>query len=122
MILGCIDIGSNTTRLLVADAGGGHLRELVTQRAFTRIGRSLSRGGEIPSAKITETAEVAGTQARVAREVGAEQVVAVATAAIRGAANREELCTAVEHAGGMPLSVLSSDCLLYTSPSPRDRS
>ena len=109
MILGCIDIGSNTTRLLVADAGGGHLRELVTQRAFTRIGRSLSKGGAIPAQKIAETAEVAATQARVAREVGAEQIVAVATAAIRSAPNREELCTAVEHAGGMPLRVLSSE-------------
>ena len=108
MILGCIDIGSNTTRLLVADAGND-LRELVTQRAFTRIGKSLSDGGAIPPEKIAETAEVAATQARVAREVGAEQVVAVATAAIRRASNREELCSAVERAGGMPLTVLSGD-------------
>ena len=41
LICACIDIGSNTTRLLVADAGSGQLRELVTQRAFTRIGKSL---------------------------------------------------------------------------------
>ena len=110
MICACIDIGSNTTRLLVADAGSGQLRELVNQRAFTRIGKSL-RGsdGSIPSAKIEETADVVRTQANVAREVGAEQVVAVATAAIRLAANREELCDAVSEAGGMELSVLSGE-------------
>jgi exopolyphosphatase / guanosine-5'-triphosphate,3'-diphosphate pyrophosphatase len=109
LILGCIDIGSNTTRLLVADAGAGHLRELVTQRAFTRIGKSLPEGGEIPAEKIAETADVVATQARVAREVGAEQVVAVATAAIRTATNRADLCDAVERAGGMPLTILSGN-------------
>ena len=109
MILGCIDIGSNTTRLLVADARKGRLRELVTQRAFTRIGKSLPEGGEIPPEKIAETAEVVATQTRVAREVGAEQIVAVATAAIRTALNRTELCEAVEEAGGMPLTILSGE-------------
>jgi len=109
VVLACIDIGSNTTRLLVADAGKGRLRELVTQRAFTRIGKGLPEGGEIPGKKISETAEVVASQARVAREVGAEQVVAVATAAIRTAVNRDELCEAVENAGGMPLTILSGD-------------
>ena len=109
MICACIDIGSNTTRLLVADAGNGRLRELVTQRAFTRIGASLLDGGRIPDDKIAETAEVVRTQTVVAREVGAEEVVAVATAAIRSAANREDLVTAVEEAGGMSLSVLTDE-------------
>ena len=44
--------------------------------------------------KIAETAEVVRTQAAVAAEVGAEQLVAVATAAIR-APNRDELVSAV---------------------------
>ena len=109
MICACIDIGSNTTRLLVADAGNGELRELVTQRAFTRIGRSLNSGGAIPAEKIAETAEVVRTQAAVAREVGAEQIIAVATAAIRNAPNRDELQSAVEQAGGMELGVLSGE-------------
>jgi exopolyphosphatase / guanosine-5'-triphosphate,3'-diphosphate pyrophosphatase len=109
LICACIDIGSNTTRLLVADAGNGQLRELVTQRAFTRIGKSLGSGGAIPSQKIAETAEVVATQAKVAREVGAEQIVGVATAAIRNAPNRDELLDAVAKAGGMRLEVLSGE-------------
>jgi exopolyphosphatase/guanosine-5'-triphosphate,3'-diphosphate pyrophosphatase len=109
LICACIDIGSNTTRLLVADAGDGRLRELVTQRAFTRIGKSLGNGAVIPAAKIAETADVVRTQAAVAGEVGAEQVVAVATAAIRAARNRDELVSAVESTGGMKLRVLSGE-------------
>ena len=109
MICACIDIGSNTTRLLVADAGDGRLRELVAQRAFTRIGKSLGNGGEIPLDKIAETAEVVRTQAAVASEVGAKNIVAVATAAIRTAPNRDQLVSAVQEAGGMELSVLSGE-------------
>jgi exopolyphosphatase / guanosine-5'-triphosphate,3'-diphosphate pyrophosphatase len=109
VICACIDIGSNTTRLLVADAGNGQLRELVTQRAFTRIGKSLGSAGAIPAEKIAETAEVVATQVKVAREVGAGHIVAVATAAIRNASNRSELLAAVQDAGGMPLEVLSGE-------------
>jgi exopolyphosphatase / guanosine-5'-triphosphate,3'-diphosphate pyrophosphatase len=109
LICACIDIGSNTTRLLVADAADGTLRELVTQRSFTRIGRSLGHGGSIPAEKIAETAEVVRTQAVVAREVGAEQIVAVATAAIRDAPNRDELVSGVSEAGGMDLTVLTGE-------------
>ena len=109
MIVGCIDIGSNTTRLLVADAGDGSLRELVTQRAFTRIGRSLGKGGAIPLKKVEETAEVVSTQAKVAREVGAQELAAVATAAIHNAVNRDELVAAVEARLGVPLRVLSGE-------------
>jgi exopolyphosphatase/guanosine-5'-triphosphate,3'-diphosphate pyrophosphatase len=109
LICACIDIGSNTTRLLVADAGEGRLRELVSQRAFTRIGKSLGNGSVIPREKIAETAEVVRTQATVATEVGAKDIVAVATAAIRTAENREELVSAVQHAGGMELSILSGE-------------
>ena len=109
MICACVDIGSNTTRLLVADAGGGVLRELVTQRAFTRIGKSLGRGGAIPAAKIAETAEVVRTQVAVAKEVGSERIVAVATAAIRNAPNRDELVSAVDRAAAVELDVISEE-------------
>jgi exopolyphosphatase / guanosine-5'-triphosphate,3'-diphosphate pyrophosphatase len=109
LICACIDIGSNTTRLLVADAGNGQLRELVTQRDFTRIGRSVDAGGAIPAEKIAETADVVATQAKVAREVGAEQIVTVATAAIRNAPNRDELLAAVGSVEGVRLEVLTGE-------------
>jgi exopolyphosphatase / guanosine-5'-triphosphate,3'-diphosphate pyrophosphatase len=109
LICACIDIGSNTTRLLVADAADGRLRELVNERAFTRIGRSLGDRGAIPGAKIAETAEVVARQVEVARELGAAQIVAVATAAIRNASNRDELRAAIERAGDMRLEVLTGE-------------
>ena len=109
VILGCIDIGSNTTRLLVAEAGDGVWRELTAERVFTCIRKSLDGGGRIPAEKVAETAAVVGAQARRARELGATEVVAVATASIRDAANRGDLERGVERALGAPLRVVSGE-------------
>jgi exopolyphosphatase/guanosine-5'-triphosphate,3'-diphosphate pyrophosphatase len=104
----CIDIGSNTTRLLVAEKLDGTLRELMAQRVFTRIGKAVHNGA-IPGEKVAETAEVVASQARMAREAGAGRIEAVATAAIRKAANRDELIAAVADRAGLPLRVLSEE-------------
>jgi exopolyphosphatase / guanosine-5'-triphosphate,3'-diphosphate pyrophosphatase len=109
VVIGCIDIGSNTTRLLVAEAAEGRLRELESQRVFTRLGRGLVEGGPIPAEKVAQTASVVAAQAAAARKAGAERLVAVATATIRDAPNRAVLARAVEDAGGVPLWILSGD-------------
>src|SRR5436190_9766384 len=83
MVCACIDIGSNTIRLLVATPRDGGLRELCQQRAFTRIGRAMRDDGRIGARKIDEVAEVVATQARTAEQLGAHALKAVATAAIR---------------------------------------
>ncbi|HEY1594567.1 MAG TPA: hypothetical protein VGF74_04165 [Thermoleophilaceae bacterium] len=106
MAYACIDIGSNTTRLLVAEPSSGRLRELMTQRAFTSLGKATTKG-RIPDEKIEETAEVVATQARLARELGAEDIAVVATAAVRSAKNRDEFGAAVEAESGLQVRVLS---------------
>ena len=107
MAYACVDIGSNTTRLLVADIDDGRLRELMTQRVYTRIGKSLVKKGRIPKSKIAEIADVVRTQARHAVEYGVERVEIVATAAIREAPNREDLCAEVEASADFPVRILS---------------
>jgi len=108
-VFGCIDIGSNTTRLLVAECEEGSLRELASQRAFTRIGKSLKKDGRIPTQKVDEIAAVVAAQARAAHESGVQQLVTVATAAIRDAPNRLVLADAVRRSGGGDLRVVSGD-------------
>src|SRR3954454_12270244 len=107
MVWACIDIGSNTTRLLVASPRNGGLRELCQQRAFTRIGRSLRDDGHIAERKIEEVAEVVATQARTAEQLGARGLKAVATAAIREAGNRADLVAAVRSRCGVDVHVLT---------------
>ena len=109
MAFACIDIGSNTTRLLVAEAAGPHLKEILQQRAFTRIGKGRRREDPIEAAKIAEVAEVVATQARVAGELDARALRTVATAAIRQAPNADELVDAVRSRAGVDVRVLSEE-------------
>jgi exopolyphosphatase/guanosine-5'-triphosphate,3'-diphosphate pyrophosphatase len=96
----CIDIGSNTTRLLVADVAQGRLEAVVQQRSFMRLGRAIAATGAIPPQLIEAVVDVVARQREVAAVAGAEHLRAVATAAIRRAANRAELIAAIrEHAG-----------------------
>ncbi|HKP90344.1 MAG TPA: hypothetical protein VJT75_10260 [Thermoleophilaceae bacterium] len=103
----CIDIGSNTTRLLVAACEGGRLRELMTQRVYTRLGKVIRKAGEMPADAIANETEVVATQVRHARELGAREIRIVATAAIRQAANRDDLVRSIAETTGLEPSVLS---------------
>ena len=105
MLCACIDIGSNTTRVLVADVVDGHLREVVQRRAFTRIGKGL-KGGEIPPAKTAEVATVVAEQRALVEQLGCAAVRVVATAAIRTCANASEFTAALREHGGVEVEVL----------------
>ena len=109
VLCGCIDIGSNTTRVLVAEASNGRLRELLQRRVFTRIGKGLKPGAEIPRAKIEEVADVVAAHRRLAEQVGADPLRTVATAAIRGAANRDEFAAVVSERGGVDVTILDGE-------------
>ncbi len=104
----CIDIGSNTTRLLVADCDARGLVECGQERAFTLIGRSLDADGAIPAAKVAEVIGVVVAQYAIARGLGAQQIRCVATAAVRRASNSGALARLISRAcDGLELEILS---------------
>ncbi len=105
----CIDIGSNTTRLLVAECDGERLLEIHQERAFTRLGRGVVDHGTIPPEKISEVVEVVGRQLETAGNIGAMEVYGVATAAIRRATNGAALLDEIRSAYGLVIEVLSGE-------------
>ncbi len=109
MLCAAIDIGSNTTRVLVAEPVDGQLKKMMEQRAYTRINSALGKKGEVLPAKVDEVSELVATQVRLARELGAERIRAVATAAIRDARNGDEVARAIEGASGIPVDILSEE-------------
>ncbi len=109
MLCAAIDIGSNTTRLLVAEPVDGQLKKVMEQRAYTRINKAIRDSGEIPAEKASEVAEVVATQVRLARELGAETIRAVATAAVREASNGKSVAAAIDEKSGVPVEILSEE-------------
>lgn len=109
MLCAAIDIGSNTTRVLVAEPVEGQLKKVMEQRAYTRINKALDGDGAIFPEKIAEVSEVVATQVRLARELGAEVIRSVATAAVREAPNGEMAARAIGEASGVPVDILSEE-------------
>ncbi|MGZ4299703.1 MAG: Ppx/GppA phosphatase family protein [Solirubrobacteraceae bacterium] len=105
----CIDIGSNTTRVLVADCVDGDLVEVHQERAFTRIGQGLAATGAIGDDKIAEVVDVVRGQMAVARAHGAGEIRAVATAAIRTASNGAALVEAIAAGTGLQVQIVSGE-------------
>ncbi len=105
----CIDIGSNTTRLLVADCDLGQIDEVHQERAFTSLAWSGPSEGTIAPHKLDEVARVVSDQLATARRLGCSQVRAVATAAIRRAPNGVDLTAAVREACGLEVEILTAE-------------
>jgi exopolyphosphatase/guanosine-5'-triphosphate,3'-diphosphate pyrophosphatase len=109
VLTAAIDIGSNTTRVLVAEPVEGQLRRVMDQRAYTRLGKASKHDGAIDPEKIAEVADVVATQVRLAHELSAEVIRIVATAAIREATNCQEVAEEIAAACGVPVEVLSEE-------------
>jgi exopolyphosphatase / guanosine-5'-triphosphate,3'-diphosphate pyrophosphatase len=109
----CIDIGSNTTRLLVADVVGRDataaptLAPVVERRAFTHLGRACRAGGAVPAAAREALVAVVSAQAEEARALGAEALRVVATAALRRSADGLATCHVLAAAAGAPVELLN---------------
>lgn len=97
-----IDIGTVTTRLLIADTDGSEVREIVRRTTVTHLGEGLHASGALSSAGIGRVAAaVAGFVVDI-KDSGAGGVVAVATSAARDAANGDEFLQAVAAVGIRP--------------------
>jgi exopolyphosphatase / guanosine-5'-triphosphate,3'-diphosphate pyrophosphatase len=109
MLCAAIDIGSNTTRVLVAEPSDGQLKKVMEQRAYTRISKSVDEAGAILPDKIAEVGQLVATQVRLARELGAVEIRAVATAAVREATNGPAVAAAISAAAGVEVEILSGE-------------
>src|SRR5205085_8014616 len=90
MRVAVIDLGTNSTRLLVADVDGGRVREIERRTAITRLGEGVDSSGKLADGAMERVFEtVAGYRELIDRH-GAEDVVALATSAVRDSSNGDE--------------------------------
>ena len=88
MRIGAVDLGTNSTRLLVADVDRvGGVTEVVRRLAITRLGEGVDMHHELLPAAMSRVHAVLDGYAAEAAALGSERVLAVATSAVRDAAN-----------------------------------
>ena len=89
MRVGAVDIGTNTTRLLVADVTGRKTHWLVRRATVTTLGQGVDVAARLHPDAIARTLAVLAEYAEAIVEQGCDRVRAVATSAVRDAANGE---------------------------------
>ena len=82
-----IDIGTNSTRLFVADVTDGRVSRVERQSRVTRLGRGVDLSGQLSSEAIEATCEVIADYVKICESAAAEVTDAIATSAVRDAEN-----------------------------------
>jgi exopolyphosphatase/guanosine-5'-triphosphate,3'-diphosphate pyrophosphatase len=82
-----IDIGSNSTRLLIADVAEGRVTEVERQSRVTRLGRGVDLSGQLSAEAIEAACGAIADYVAICRDNGVETIEAIATSAVRDASN-----------------------------------
>ena len=106
MRVAAVDLGTNTTRLLVADVDHGLVQEIVRREAITRLGESVDRRRILLPTAIARVRNVLVDYRREAEALGAERVLAVGTSAVRDADNGEAFLGEIEWSYGFATRML----------------
>jgi exopolyphosphatase/guanosine-5'-triphosphate,3'-diphosphate pyrophosphatase len=85
-----VDIGTNSTRLLVADVTGGRVRELARESNVTRLGQGVDRTGVLGEEPQQRVFAVLDRYRAQIDDLGAARTIAVLTSAVRDASNGEQ--------------------------------
>ena len=104
-----IDVGTNSTKLLVADIAGRDIRPLLEESKQTRLGRGFYEMRRLQPEAVERTADAVARFAATARQWRAESVRVVATSAARDAVNARDLIAAIEQASGLRAEIISGE-------------
>lgn len=109
MRVAAVDLGTNTTRLLVADVDDGRVEPIVRREAITRLGESVDRRRVLLPTAIARVRAVLVDYRRETEALGAERVLAVGTSAMREAENGEAFLGEIEWSYGFATRLLTGE-------------
>ena len=104
-----IDMGSNSTRLLVADVAAGHVRELARETRVTRLAQGVDSSGRLSDEAVDRVLGALVDYKALIDHHGAERVTAVATSAVRDADNGGDFLATLRERFGFEAQILSGD-------------
>jgi exopolyphosphatase / guanosine-5'-triphosphate,3'-diphosphate pyrophosphatase len=107
--VGVVDLGTNSTRLLVADVVDGTVRELERRLEITRLGESVDERRQLLPTAIARVRNALGGYRREIDRLGAERTLAFATSAVRDAENGEAFLGEIEWSYGFTTRLLDGE-------------
>jgi exopolyphosphatase / guanosine-5'-triphosphate,3'-diphosphate pyrophosphatase len=102
-----VDLGTNSTRLLVADVDDGRVDDVVRTTKVTRLGEGVDERHRLLPLPVTRVRNVLTDFRRTLESLGAERTLAIATSAVRDAENGEAFLGEVEWSYGFATRLLS---------------
>ena len=105
--VGVVDLGTNSTRLLVANVDDGAVSEVERRLVITRLGEGVDERGILLPTALARVRNVLGDFRRALEERGAERTLAVATSAVRDAENGEAFLGEIEWSYGFETRLLT---------------
>lgn len=110
MKLAALDLGSNSFHLLVASSdAAGELQKVGSSKAVLRLGAVVQEQGQLSESAFAAALASVGRLAEVARQLGADKLISVATSALRDARNGRAFCDDCARSFGVEIELLSGD-------------
>ena len=108
--IAAIDIGSNSIRQIVADVSpAGGIRVVDEMKAAPRLGAGVNATGALSVESMRAAVDALGRMSTLARQLGARQIEAVATSAVRDASNGDEFLETVRRETGLTVRLLDGE-------------
>ena len=109
MRVGAVDLGTNSTRLLVADVEDGRIEEVARQSEITRLGEGVDERRKLLPLPVARVRNVLSDYRRELERLGAERVLAIGTSAVRDAENGEAFLGEIEWSYGFTTRLVTGD-------------
>jgi exopolyphosphatase / guanosine-5'-triphosphate,3'-diphosphate pyrophosphatase len=109
MRVAAIDLGTNATRLLVADVDDGEMTEVQRRTTITKLGEGVDSRRRLLPVPVARVRNTLTEYRRELESLGAERTLAVATSAVRDAENGEAFLGEVEWGYGFATQLLTGD-------------
>ena len=109
MRVAAIDLGTNATRLLVADVDDGEVTEVQRRTTITKLGEGVDARHRLLPVPIARVRNTLTDYRRELESLGAERTLAVATSAVRDAENGEAFLGEIEWGYGFKTQLLTGD-------------
>jgi exopolyphosphatase / guanosine-5'-triphosphate,3'-diphosphate pyrophosphatase len=107
MRVGVVDLGTNSTRLLVADVDGDRVDEVSRRTTITRLGEGVDERRKLLPLPVARVRNALSEYRRELEGLGAERVLAIGTSAVRDAENGEAFLGEIEWSYGFATRLLS---------------